>query len=1395
MPLSEKFISQADWIPGFWNFIGTLNREDLIAELVQNDLDQEATRTEISFGKDGLVSLGNGSPVDDSGWKRLRFIQGAGQLVPAKKGKIGVKNHGLKTAFTIGDTLHLSSGGFRITQTLFAAGTDSFPVPGASERRQPDPSSPGHGCRIETLYRRADLRPPVGEKITLGKPSDEDLEKLFLDACMTIPHQFIGLVSPQGLRRYEIAIGHWKLGSALFKFSCGRVTKLKKGTISFRRSCQVTGNLTGRGLPRSIREGVAQRNILIDRELSERLPGFFRRGPRRCFVEVAWTTDDAGKPTWGKGHYRYPIGYPAESAHAATDYGASFSGPFVSTAERHAAMPTDPSNDFVRLECLNLMVDVVADYLIPRWSDVGLRPLLPGVEGVPDEKKLQHVLGLLVSRNALPTLSHSEAVSAVTKKKVPPRPSGGRTRVEPTGHHYKFIIPSFTWDSAVSAELVLLSPQKERILHPAVDARILDNLGEGVEGWTKTFITYDERDVRARIVGDGNDWFPHDTTDELSPCLREVDVAEALLNVTDEALRREKWKSEQELELLSALALPDTTCSLQPFANLRSSVKVPPDLPTLDVPPVIHSRLAKHCIFKRQKWHVARFDIGTFLADPAVVKAEENERFKLWQWIRSNTSILKKNELQQLPKLPIWPAAGGTGMWPLNELCEPRSKELTRVLGDFLKRPHQDVLKSGLVQAKGRGSFALRRSPVREEVLSWINDRLSAIPSGTASAEQKKCLARLEKDLISLSKDSPVAKTLRDLAIALPALAADGTITPRSSLVRSEHVQRLSLPPRFVIADTGRLNKVLDELCPALSIPKREMVLAALVEDGTNFNALQARLQYLRDAGEDGRVVSDLPIVPVDGKALTPGSLAFKGKHGEYWGRWKKRISADGFSQDDQLRLHWAGVTPATPRSSSFETVRDFFRWLSTQEASVVQEHIASVIRHIHHLGRGKNWADFFYEEPCLPFQRGAKIRLATVREAQGRSFFVPDHPLLAAELVKDPTGQWIAIDRIKEVGEPITEVLRGIGVRSLREAARSPAAVIGGILREPAPEQLQKKVVALRDIGFRRSFSKKLAEMGIPRGDVREDWMQRIEEVANLVLSDTVTATYSLGGRKYSLSAGAGFDATTRTVFLCREAIPLASIMLEMLAEQRVFKATAPPINFLALERALQMTITETSFGRPQGEAEDSDSCEGGQGGEPGQGEAAHGHSPFEPDPKKNTPDPQPLGSLKGTTQNDRQRRKKNSRGGGKQPLPPVDERHKNQLKDSEYACHCQACLAVSEPAQLAPIGSYVQYAEIRRQIIEGHHADARDGGGPDHAGNLILLCKFHHANFGRRLSRKAITEALKGATGACRTFSAADLPKVVTGKIARVRIADTEEVFPLFFSDNHAKFWNSQK
>ena len=88
----NQFVTEADWIPGFWNYLLDLDREDLVAELIQNDLDQDATRTVISFEENRLVSEGNGKPVEADGWRRLRKIQGAGDSVSAKRGKIGVNS-------------------------------------------------------------------------------------------------------------------------------------------------------------------------------------------------------------------------------------------------------------------------------------------------------------------------------------------------------------------------------------------------------------------------------------------------------------------------------------------------------------------------------------------------------------------------------------------------------------------------------------------------------------------------------------------------------------------------------------------------------------------------------------------------------------------------------------------------------------------------------------------------------------------------------------------------------------------------------------------------------------------------------------------------------------------------------------------------------------------------------------------------------------------------------------------------------------------------------------------------------------------------------------------------------------------------------------------------------
>ena len=58
---AASFVTEADWIPDFWNFLLGLDANDLIAELVQNDFDQQATETVISFKRDHLLSEGNGN--------------------------------------------------------------------------------------------------------------------------------------------------------------------------------------------------------------------------------------------------------------------------------------------------------------------------------------------------------------------------------------------------------------------------------------------------------------------------------------------------------------------------------------------------------------------------------------------------------------------------------------------------------------------------------------------------------------------------------------------------------------------------------------------------------------------------------------------------------------------------------------------------------------------------------------------------------------------------------------------------------------------------------------------------------------------------------------------------------------------------------------------------------------------------------------------------------------------------------------------------------------------------------------------------------------------------------------------------------------------------------------
>ena len=240
---SDSFVTKADWVPNFWNYLLDLDRNDLVAELIQNDLDQGATRTVIAFEPNRIVCEGNGKSVDADGWQRLQMIQGAGYSVPAKRGKIGVKNHGLKTAFTVGDRLQLLSDGHSIIQTLYANGRNRPPHPGASRLPIHDPDAPANGCRIIIWYRTAAIQPAHGEAIVLGPVSIQEIDNLFLGACRSAPEQFAGIVSPEIVPRYEIVLRHWKLGEARYLFSCTRPVKIVRRIQTFRRRCIVQGTV------------------------------------------------------------------------------------------------------------------------------------------------------------------------------------------------------------------------------------------------------------------------------------------------------------------------------------------------------------------------------------------------------------------------------------------------------------------------------------------------------------------------------------------------------------------------------------------------------------------------------------------------------------------------------------------------------------------------------------------------------------------------------------------------------------------------------------------------------------------------------------------------------------------------------------------------------------------------------------------------------------------------------------------------------------------------------------------------------------------------------------------------------------------------------------------------
>ena len=376
---------------------------------------------------------------------------------------------------------------------------------------------------------------------------------------------------------------------------------------------------------------------------------------------------------------------------------------------------------------------------------------------------------------------------------------------------------------------------------------------------------------------------------------------------------------------------------------------------------------------------------------------------------------------------------------------------------------------------------------------------------------------------------------------------------------------------------------------------------------------------------------------------------------------------------------------------------------------SFVIDHVKEVAEPIREPLRNLGISKIFTDIPFIPARGRDGVLLVSLRSAQRRPVYLPDAEDVAQAIIqRDPAVSFV-IDHVKEVAEPIREPLRNLGIRSLREALEQPESVSGAGETAPAEGEVVEQLRALRSHHFRRTFLKRLATLGVEPDLVWHDWHDRLSRIREIRFADTVEAHYLFRGRLYPVQADGGFDPESGTFWMKNDRGVGLSSLYEAIAAQLVFKSSARPVHCLALERALELEIRDPSYGRPHGRAPDqadldhaadtegadarAESGDEGNGGDADPGEAVFGHAPFEPDPSRA---PSRLSGRGDSTSG--------SYGGHSEtkPAPELEQEHIEALKRSHYASHCQMCLCERTPRELAPPGSYIQWEEVRRRVVE---------------------------------------------------------------------------------------------
>lgn len=1409
-----EYVQQFDSVPEFWQYLRGLKSGDLIAELIQNELDANATHTTILFGADCMTCHGDGDHVDEDGWKRLAFITGAGDLVPRKRNRIGIKNHGIKVCFTIGDDINIRSAGKMINQTLCKKGIDQLPSPATYRYPIPDKTATDTGCMIEVPYRVKPLIVDSGEPFRLDPPTGTKIEELFVKACREVPQRFIGALRPDVRRDYVLELRHHQLGTARFEFSCGRARTFRKLKF-YSRMCCVSGNVPG--LPGKLVEACCLFSVPIPKGSNREIPEFYSTRAGFFLSEISWETGGNSRPVATRGHRRYPIEYGGTDQSAHTGLGLNFSGPYVSDLERRGAVDTDTFNEVIDNACKSVLIKVLRLRLIPRHGARAIN-LLVDPEGA-NEAVLREMVELMLDSGTFPLARHKPVIQCKKKgsrnKKLKTAVRFGPSKTA-KGHTRRIVLPMFTWEEdKISPLLTKLCPSNEDQIDPLVPGPVLKLLGDvDSKGFDENHVTFDEKDIIQRLQPNLEiDCFPWRNEKEWKETLSDPRIAYLHLDVLMAVYEDGSVFDNITLKsLLENTYLPDTTPTATPITDLYAGINLPTGLPIRNIPPILHPLISSHRIFRKEGWKRPRFTFNKFLSQARLSEASEETRQLFWRWLKGNWKSVPKNQWVHTSVLPIWPDKSG-GLQTLSTLCKPARKRIAAILEESLKIPHPDMLKIGPVKRAKRGILRIRSKPTESEIMVFFERSLSDFPrDGTLSDDERMRFHSFESDVTELALDKSIRTYLRNIPENAVALSRGGYIRSARELVRLNGATiALHLLEEDIIDRRASILDRIDCWKPR-EFPSSEQILRALKQDSGRYNALFQRLQaYLRAARHERKEdiregIINVECIPDGGKLYAPGNLAFTSGRADYWGAWKHRISGQGLSADIQQIYRDVGVLEREPTPV---TSREFFKWLNSHKPSTIANHLACVIRHINHKKGPMSWSEEYPENPFIPVEassnRVSLVSRSTANNQRSR-VFIPDFDSLAKAIKEEPGNRGIMLVILSHpsVSSPITQFRHQLGIKSLSDYAGNPISVQA---EEPraAPQRLLQELEALRGRQMSRELRKRLDGIGLDLNTykIKTHWRDRLLQIKNLSVAGSLAATFQVGRHHYTIPTDAAFDEKSGIIWLVNSVDDLDDIFYRTIAE-RIFEN---PSEFLSiiLKEALRREFREkgvydgpTEYPREDGEEEDGGEEGNGEeegedtGAEPGGTERTHrgGYS----DPSKNLPEPGKVPSdIAGSGKYPDDRGKGDGDG---RKSPRIEEIQIEDLKQNHYAWHCQICLTERTIEQLAPVNSYAEIQENRSRIIVAHHADQVNAGGARHAGNILILCNYHHRFLGDRISRQDVTKALRETASDYQVvfgthIHGKTIKKKVPGKIVTIVIPLQGERIKCFFTEHHAEYW----